>query len=267
MAGDSWRHSARGQGGEEVADGRPEFVPGARGGLAQERLELGEQLLDRVQIGAVGWQVKERGAGRGDRLADAIDPVRGQVVKHHDIARLERRGRRELLHIGAEGDAGHWPVQHQRCDDAAVPEPSDEGRGAPDGHGHGRNQTPTRRGCGPQRRPCWWRCLSRRERTNRAGAMKCCLARHSRRLPATSGRSCSAAPQRLFMPQADPPGAPTVDGERPAWGPQRRCSSVWSSASVRSGGRPAGVHIGLDPAARICGHVACWRWRSLLGTC
>ena len=117
---------------------------GARGGLAQERLELGEQLLDRVQIGAVGGQVEERGAGRGDRLADAIDPVRGQVVEHHDIARLER-GRQELLHIGAEGDAGHWPVQHQRCDDAALPEPSDEGRGAPVAMRHGRNQTPTRR--------------------------------------------------------------------------------------------------------------------------
>ena len=41
-------------GGEEVADGRPELVPGARRGLTQQCLELGEQLLDRVQIGEYG---------------------------------------------------------------------------------------------------------------------------------------------------------------------------------------------------------------------
>ena len=34
---------------------------------AQERLELGEQLLDRVQIGAIRRQVEEPSAGRGDR--------------------------------------------------------------------------------------------------------------------------------------------------------------------------------------------------------
>jgi hypothetical protein len=32
------------------------------GGLAQRRLELGEGLLDRVEVGAVGWQVDELGA-------------------------------------------------------------------------------------------------------------------------------------------------------------------------------------------------------------
>jgi hypothetical protein len=36
---------------QEAADGRPELVLGPGGGLAQERLELGEQLFDRVQIG------------------------------------------------------------------------------------------------------------------------------------------------------------------------------------------------------------------------
>jgi hypothetical protein len=31
--------------------------------------ELGEQLLDRVEIGAVGRQEEQGGAGRGERLA------------------------------------------------------------------------------------------------------------------------------------------------------------------------------------------------------
>jgi hypothetical protein len=50
----AWRH-----GGEEAADGRPELVPRARRGLAQQRLKLGEQLLDRVEIRAVGRQIED----------------------------------------------------------------------------------------------------------------------------------------------------------------------------------------------------------------
>jgi predicted GNAT family N-acyltransferase len=68
-----------GDGGEEAADGRPELLLGPRRGLAQQRLELGEQLLDRVEVGRVRRQVEERGAGRGDRLADAIDLVRREM--------------------------------------------------------------------------------------------------------------------------------------------------------------------------------------------
>jgi hypothetical protein len=48
-----------------------ETLAGALGGLAQNRFELGEGLLDRVEVGAVGWQVDEPGALRGDRFGDA----------------------------------------------------------------------------------------------------------------------------------------------------------------------------------------------------
>jgi hypothetical protein len=60
---------------EEVAVDRPELVFGAGGGLAQQRLELGEQVLDRSQVKVVGRQIEDRGAGGGDRLADAVDLV------------------------------------------------------------------------------------------------------------------------------------------------------------------------------------------------
>ena len=40
-----------GEGVESVADGVPEAVDGAGCGGAQQRLELGEGLLDRVQVG------------------------------------------------------------------------------------------------------------------------------------------------------------------------------------------------------------------------
>jgi hypothetical protein len=75
---------------EQAADGRPEFLLGTDGGLAQERLKLGEQLLDRVQIRAVRRQVEKRSAGRGKRLADAVDLVRGEMVEHDDVAGRER---------------------------------------------------------------------------------------------------------------------------------------------------------------------------------
>jgi hypothetical protein len=82
---------------------------------AQQCLELGEQLLDRRaaqhrpprsvlgarrEIRAVGWQIEDRGGGRGDRLAHAIDLVRRQNVEHHDVTAFER-GREALLDIGS----------------------------------------------------------------------------------------------------------------------------------------------------------------------
>ena len=80
----------------------------ARRRLAQERLELGEQLLDRVEIRAVGRQVEDRGRGRGDRLADDHDLVRRQVVEHNDVAGREC-GRQELLDVRAERRAVMGP--------------------------------------------------------------------------------------------------------------------------------------------------------------
>jgi hypothetical protein len=77
-------------GGEEAADGRPELVPGPRRGLAQQRLEFGEEMLDRVQVGRLGRQVEERGACRREHLMDAGDLVRSEVVEHHDVAGGER---------------------------------------------------------------------------------------------------------------------------------------------------------------------------------
>jgi hypothetical protein len=46
----------------DVADGAPERIEGAHGRLAQTRLELGEGLFDRIEIGRIGWQEQEPGA-------------------------------------------------------------------------------------------------------------------------------------------------------------------------------------------------------------
>jgi hypothetical protein len=56
---------------EGSADGLPQAIAGALCGLAQYRLELGEGLFDRVEVLAIGRQVDELRALRGDRLGDA----------------------------------------------------------------------------------------------------------------------------------------------------------------------------------------------------
>jgi hypothetical protein len=71
------------EGVEGLADGVPEGVDGSGRGGAEQRLELGEQLFDRVQIGAVGRQVEQPGAARRDRFAPAVDLVGAEVVHDH----------------------------------------------------------------------------------------------------------------------------------------------------------------------------------------
>ena len=51
---------ARGDGVEDVADGVADGVPGSGGGLAEPVLELGKELLDRVQVGRVFGRKKSR---------------------------------------------------------------------------------------------------------------------------------------------------------------------------------------------------------------
>ena len=90
---------------EQATEGVPERVTGAGGSFAQERLQLGEGLLDRVQVGGVGRQVERaRSTCRPDRLGDAGHLVSGQVVHDHDIARGQLR-HEHLLDVGAEGGA------------------------------------------------------------------------------------------------------------------------------------------------------------------
>jgi hypothetical protein len=84
-----------------------------------ERLQRSLPASYSVQIRAVGRQIEDRGAGRGDRLAHAIDLVRRQIVAHHDVTGFER-GREALLDIGAKRGAGDRAVRH----DAGLPEPA-----------------------------------------------------------------------------------------------------------------------------------------------
>lgn len=80
---------------EEVADAPPGGLHGALGGLAKEVLQLREDLLNRVQVGAVGREVEEFRARRAERGPDGGTFVAPEVVHDNDVA--AREGGRERV--------------------------------------------------------------------------------------------------------------------------------------------------------------------------
>src|SRR5664280_2382499 len=70
-------------------------------GLAQEVLDLGEDLLDRVQVWRVFRQEEELGAGRADELAYGFGFVTAEIVHDYDVAGM-KRGDENLFDIGPE---------------------------------------------------------------------------------------------------------------------------------------------------------------------
>ena len=98
--------------------------------LRRSAFRLGEALLDRVEVGAVGRQVKDAGADSGDRGSDASDLVYRKIVHNDHVTGRERR-RQELLDVGAESGAGHRPVEDERSGDAGCAQAGNKGRGAP----------------------------------------------------------------------------------------------------------------------------------------
>ncbi len=120
----------RGEGLEGGGDGVDQGIEGSGRGLAQEGLQLGEPLLDRVEIGAVGRQVEQTGFGVFDRRPDALDLVARQIIEDDDIALLEF-GNEELLDPGAELLAVDRAVEGARRNETVLPQRADEGRRLP----------------------------------------------------------------------------------------------------------------------------------------
>src|SRR5215204_6056306 len=115
---------------EQGADCLLESILSSCSRLPEQSLELGKELLDRVEIRGIGREIENAGPGRPDRLLDPGDLVNSQVVHRDHVARLQRR-REHLLDVGAEHRTGHRPVQHKRCDDPARPQARHNGRGFP----------------------------------------------------------------------------------------------------------------------------------------
>ena len=69
--------------------GVPETSDGALRSLAQDGLELGEGVLDRIEVGAVGQEEEEVRAGGLDQRPDLGSLVARQVVHDDDVARTD----------------------------------------------------------------------------------------------------------------------------------------------------------------------------------
>jgi hypothetical protein len=115
---------------ENTPDGVPEAADGSLGGLSQQRLELGEGILDGVEVWAVGREIAQLGTRSLDHLAHAWAFVAGQVVHDDDVATPQFRDQ-HLGHLGLEGVAVDRPIEHPGGDEAAHGQSADEGRGLP----------------------------------------------------------------------------------------------------------------------------------------
>jgi hypothetical protein len=115
---------------EESADAPPSGLDGALGSFAQKRFELGEDLLDRVEIGAVGRQEEELGAGGSDGPSHGLAFVTAEIVDNDDVARAECR-HEYLLDIGQEDLAIDRPIDHTGRIDAIGTQRGQESERAP----------------------------------------------------------------------------------------------------------------------------------------
>src|SRR5271169_2622792 len=98
--------------------------------LSQQGFELGEDLLDGVEVGGVFRQEDEAGSDVPDRLPHRSSLVGAEIVEDHDVARLQRR-HEELFDIGVEALAVDGPVEQAGRIDAVVAQGGEESRGLP----------------------------------------------------------------------------------------------------------------------------------------
>jgi len=109
---------------DEASDLSPCFVDGSLLGIAHPVFDLGESLFDRIEVGRIGRQKPQPGAGGADGAPDRRAFVAAEIIHHDDVALFER-GDELLLDPGAKTfaidrtveDAGRVkPVAAQRAE-------------------------------------------------------------------------------------------------------------------------------------------------------
>ena len=89
----------RGEGRESGANGGPQAGDRAGRGSPQAGFEFGKDLLNGIEVGAVGGQVEQAGADGLNRLPHARDFMARQIVHDDAVAGVEG-GREDLFDIG-----------------------------------------------------------------------------------------------------------------------------------------------------------------------
>ena len=115
---------------EKAADTAPHAVDGAFFSLAKQDFELGEDLLDRIEVGAVGRQEQEAGASGPDYGPHGGLLVAGEVVHDDDITRAKRRAQFLLDPLG-EGRPVDRLIEHERRIDPVAAQGGNEGHRLP----------------------------------------------------------------------------------------------------------------------------------------
>jgi hypothetical protein len=99
-------------------------------GLSQQSLELGEDLLDRIEVGRVFGQEHDARADGSDGLSHRLSLMGAEIVEDDDVARLEG-WREELFDIGAEAFAVNGAVEQAGRIDAVIAQGGKKRRGLP----------------------------------------------------------------------------------------------------------------------------------------
>ena len=115
---------------EELPNLAPCRFVGPLFGLSHEMLELGEELLDGVEVWAIRRQEEKMCALAADSLARGPAFVRAEIVEDDDVALFE--GRDEyLFDVGGEQDPVDRSVDDTGRIDPVMPQGGDKGQGLP----------------------------------------------------------------------------------------------------------------------------------------
>ena len=114
---------------QQVADAPLGRFGGPLGGVAQQQLELGEDLFDQVEVRAAGRKEQQVGACLPDRPPDGHSLVAGEIVYHDHVLRCQRR-HKEAFDIDAKRIAVDRSVEDERGVDPADPQGGNERYGA-----------------------------------------------------------------------------------------------------------------------------------------
>ncbi len=101
------------EGLEGVANRGPQVGDRARRGGAQAGFELGKDLLDGIEVRAVGGQIEQTRPDGLDRVPHARDFRTGEIV-HDDAVAGVQGGRQDLFDIGDKAGAIDRPIQDRR---------------------------------------------------------------------------------------------------------------------------------------------------------
>lgn len=115
---------------EDDLEGVANGVEGSRRHSSEQLFDFGEDLLDRIEVGAIRGEVEQPHACVLEAITNAGDLVGRQIVGDDDAAG-RHFGDQAFDQPLAEDFAGHRRIHQHWREDAVVLEPSHEGRGHP----------------------------------------------------------------------------------------------------------------------------------------